>query len=154
MNHKSILITLLFIFFFTINVFAQTSVKAEVDKLSITTDENITYKLIITTSAKKIPAPQIPKFTGFNIISQSQSSQISLSQGNLKTLIVYVFILSPAQTGKLNIEAASVKIENETFSTETIEIEVKPGKAKPSPAPKQKPQPPQEAPSQTKKITL
>lgn len=99
------------------------------DKLSITTDENITYKLIITTTAKKVPPPQLPKFTGFSIISQSQSSEISLSKNNLKTLIVYIFILSPLQTGKLSIEAVSIKIENNTLSTETFQIQVKPGKA-------------------------
>jgi len=112
---------------------AQTVVKAEVDKQSITTDDTITYKLTVTSSEKNIPAPKIPKFDNFVVLSQAQSSQISLAKGDLKTFVVYAFVLAPASVGKFKIEPSTVKIAKQDYSSESFEIEVKQGKRQPQP---------------------
>jgi len=136
---------------FTAIAFADTSVKAEVDKLSLTTDEALTYKLVITSSAKKIPQPKLPKFEGFAVLSNAHTSQISISSGRQKTLVVYVFILAPAKTGKLKIEPSQIEIEGRNYSSPAFEIEVGPGKSKPQEKPRQKPPlPEKESPARTK----
>lgn len=124
--------------------FAQTSIKAEVDKTSITTDETLTYKIIITSSEKEILNPQLPKFAGFKVISQVQSSQISLGGSENKTVLTYQFILVPIDIGKFKLEPATVKIKNEVYSTDSFEIEVRPGKTKSKTQPEQKPSLPEE----------
>lgn len=128
-----------FIFILTKAAFAETSLKAEVDKASITTDETVTYKLVITSSEKQLPQPQLPKFEGFNAISSAQTSQVSVSGGNIKTSVVYALILLPKSAGKFKIEPAQIKIKKEVYSSDTFEIEVRQGKEKPNP--------PQEEPS-------
>jgi len=152
MKLKVIISTGLFILSFLISSFTQTLVKAEVDKTRITSDEAITYKFIITSSEKNLPPPQVPKFAGFIIISQSQSSNISLAQGKIKTILEYVFVLSPTDVGKMKIEPSSIKIKDDTYSTNAFEIEVKPGKRKPSLPQGSPPQP--EEQQQQPKITL
>jgi len=103
----------------------------------MTTDESLTYKLTITSTDKNIPLPQLPKFKGFAVISQSKSSQVSLARGGVKTILSYAFILAATQAGKLKIEPSLLKIKKETYSTRAFEIEVTPGKRKP-PAPQKK----------------
>lgn len=120
------------LFLFLGLVSAETSIKAEVDKTSITTDEALTYKLIITSSDKGIPTPQLPKFEGFSVLSQAQSQTMSLVKSNIKTVLVYAFILAPINIGKFKIEPSSIKIKNEAYSTDAFEIEVKQGKTRPT----------------------
>lgn len=127
-------VILLFCFFslcFASGVLAETSIKAEVDKLSLTTDDTLTYKLIVISAGKNIPLPVIPKFEGFNVLSQAQSTSISFAKGKAETQLVYVFILLAHSEGKLKIEPGSIKIGKETYSSGQFEIEVKQGKAKP-----------------------
>jgi len=173
---KIIILSVIFTSLFIATSFAQTSIKAEVDKTIVTTDDTITYKLIITSSEKNIPTPQLPKFTGFRVISSAQSSTVSFTKGNIKTIFVYAFILAPTDIGKFKIEPSEIKIKNETFSTASFEIEVNPvrntkplnkenkisngvkqGKAKPKAEPEQEPSIPEETQPETEKppqITL
>lgn len=124
---------MLFLFIFVSAVFAETSIKAEVNKDKITTDEAATYKLTVTSSETKISPPVLPKFEGFAIFSNVQSSSITLSEGKAKTQIVYASVLIPQKTGKLKIGPASIKINNQTYASNALEIEVTQGKNKPQP---------------------
>ena len=163
---KLIILSVIFTSLFIAEAFAQTSIKAEVDKTIVTTDDAITYKLIITSSEKNIPKPQLPKFTGFKIISSAQSSTVSFTPPlragagcNVKTIVVYAFVLVPTDKGTLKIEPSSIKIKNETYSTATLEIEVEQGKLKPKPKtePGQRPSIPEETQPETEQppqITL
>lgn len=137
---KFIVIGIIYIslFLFTTGVLAETSIKAEVDNNSITTDETLTYKLIITSSDKKLPTPQLPKFERFNVLSQAQSSTLSFVKSNVKTILVYAFVLAPTDIGKFKIEPGAIKIKNETYSSDAFEIEVRQGKARPETKPKEK----------------
>lgn len=133
-------VILLFCFFslrFASGALAETSIKAEVDKLSLTTDDTLTYKLVVISSGKNIPSPVIPKFKGFNVLSQAQSTSISFAKGKAETQLVYVFILVAHSEGKLKIEPGAINIGKETYSSEQFEIEVKQGKTKPQ-IPKQR----------------
>jgi hypothetical protein len=145
---KTVLILFIFLFFFLDSAYAQTTIKAEVDKTTLTTDDTLTYKLIITSSEKKIPAPQVPKFEGFNIISQAQSSTLSFVKGNIKTILVYAFILAPTDIGKFKIEPSQIIVKGKTYSSEGFEIEVTQGKMKPK-IPPEKIQPESETPQVT-----
>jgi len=141
---KVITLSLFFISLFASAAFAQTSIKAELDKTSLTSEEILTYKLIVTSLEKNIPTPQLPEFTGFKVISSAQSSSITFTKGSVKTVVVYAFVLAPTDIGKFKIGPGTIKIENETFSTGDFIIEVKQGKAKPKVEPKEKPPLPEE----------
>jgi len=106
-------------------------IKARVDKVTITTDDNITYELVITSTEKKISQLELSKFEGFDVISQAQSSSISFVEGKTKTVLEYAFVLAPKDTGKLKIAPSKVKIQGKTYSTDSFEIEVTQGKIKP-----------------------
>lgn len=159
MKNKLIWWVILFVLSYATAASADASLKAEVDKLSLTTDEDLTYKLVITSSAKRIPQPKLPKFEGFVALSNARTSQISISSGTQKTLVVYVFILAPVKIGKLKIEPSQIEIAGKSYSSDAFEIEVKRGKPKPKPKaePEQKPPMPEETQPETEEqpqITL
>ncbi|MCM8792269.1 MAG: BatD family protein, partial [Candidatus Omnitrophica bacterium] len=85
----------------------------------------ITYKLIIISDEKVIPSPKLPTFSGFLILSQNQSSSISLSNRDIKTKVSYIVILAPKDIGKLKIEPSSIRVRGKVYYTDGFEIEVK-----------------------------
>jgi hypothetical protein len=126
---------------FSAYVFAETSIKAEVDKTSLTTDDSLTYKITIESTDKKVSDLKLSEFKGFAVISQLQSSSIAFEKGKSRASVVYSFILAPVETGRLFIGPASVSVGRQVYSTDSFEIQVTQGKAKP-----EKPSPPEENP--------
>ena len=127
MKARFIIPALSFVLFFAASACAQISIKAEVNNTSITTNDNLTYKLVITSAEKNIPSPQMPKFEGFDVLSQAQSSTLSLAASNIKTTLTFTYILAPKEKGKFKIEPAIIKLKDEVFSSVAFEIEVKQG---------------------------
>ncbi|HLD82492.1 MAG TPA: BatD family protein [Candidatus Omnitrophota bacterium] len=131
---KKTWLAFLFSLFFILDAAAQgTSIKAGVNKKALTTDDTLTYKITITSSERDALKPSLPKFEGFNILSQAQSSSISFAKNERKTTSAFIYVLSPKETGALKIEPASVKVGGQTHSSEPFEIEVTQGKLKPLP---------------------
>jgi len=140
---KTTLLLVLFVFLFLNTSFAQTDIKAEVDKTTLTTDDTLIYKITITASDNNIPAPQVPKFEGFSVLSTAQSSTMSFVKNNIKNLLVYAFVLAPLDAGKFKIAPTTIKIKDKVYSTDSFEIEVTQGKTKPQLPQEEKPALPQ-----------
>lgn len=150
----SLWVLLLLIFMPLTAVFADITIKAEIDKKTITTDEVLAYKLIVSATTNIAPRPQFPKFEGFKILSRAQSSTISFVKGGAKTIFVYAFILYPERKGKLKISPAHIKVGDTDIISESYEVEVKQGKRKIEPHPDKKPSLPQKINSNTEQFTL
>ncbi len=127
MKFVAVLAILVFLFSAVTAVFADTAIRAEVDKTSITTDELLTYKLTVASTEKNIPSPKISGFNGFVIVSQAQSSTVSFQKGGMQTILVFAFILLPKETGKIKIEPAVVTVKGKAYASEAFQIEVKKG---------------------------
>jgi hypothetical protein len=128
-----LLVCTLLVFVFLAAALAQTEIKAEVDKTTLSTDETLTYKIVVTSSEKVLPQPKVPGFEGFKVVSQAQSSTISFVRGGAKSILVYAFILAPKDKGKFRITPSSIKVKDKQYSSPAFEIEVKPGKEKTEP---------------------
>jgi len=139
---KKIALLLIILVFGVVGLaFAETSLEAEVDKATLSTDDTLTYKLSITSTDQALPLPRLPRFDGFNIISTAQSSNVSFAQSEVKTQVVYAVVLSPTAVGKFKIEASSLKIKNKVLTTDSFQIEVTQGKTKPPPQQEESPLP-------------
>ena len=147
MKTRFMVLALSFVLFITASACAEIIIKAEVNNISITTNDNLTYKLVITSTEKNIPSPQMPKFEGFDVLSQAQSSTFSLTANNIKTMLTFTYILSPKEKGKFKIEPAILKLKDKVFSSTAFEIEVKQG-----PLPSSPPQ--QEQETEEPQVTL
>lgn len=130
---KRAVLCLLFLVMAAAIAFAQTSIKAEVDKISLTTDEVLTYKVTVVSSERNVPLPELPKFDGFKILSQAQSRSFNLSAGSARNSFVFILLLAPLKTGELKIPPCTIKLDGKNYSTDTFKIEIKQGKFKPEP---------------------
>lgn len=130
-------------------VFAKETITAEVDKLKVTTDDEVTYKLNIVSQKENSSFPQLPDFKGFQVVSQAQSTTVSFQKGQPDVLMTYVYILVPNAAGKFTIGPSSVKINGKAYSTQSFEIEVTQGKNPPQPK-----QPEEEPDEGQPKVTL
>ena len=144
----------IFIFCFVSSTMAETTIKAEVNKLKISTDDTLIYKITVASSDKNLPQPTLPKFTGFSAVSQAQSSSMSFQKSNVSTTIAYEFLFVPNDIGKFKIEPATIKISNKLLSTDSFEIEVTQGKTKPEAKPKEQPPTESLSSSEEPQITL
>lgn len=129
-------------------LFAETAIRAEVSKTSISTDDTLTYKLSVTTTENNLPEPKLPKFDGFEVISQAQSSNLSFARNEMKSTMVFEFVLVATEAGKFKIGPSTIKAQGETYSTDSFEIEVAQGKLKPK-APEEIPPPESDEPQYT-----
>lgn len=143
---NTILIALLIVIGSSSLAHADTSLSAQVDKLSLTTDDTFTYSLTITTSDRNIPQPQLPAFEGLLMVSQAQSSSFSVARGETKSAVRYEYILAAPKPGRYKIGPSTIKTKDQTFSTSEFEIEVAEGKAMPL-APPEQPSMPEDNPS-------
>jgi hypothetical protein len=119
---------------------AETTLKAEVDKTSISADETVTFKLTITTSERSLPAPSLPALKDFSVLSSAQSSTTTFQQGQIKIFVVYAFVLTPLRTGELVIPPATITSGKDVYTSAPITVTVKEGASSPD---QSGPQPPE-----------
>jgi len=112
---------------------ADISVKAEIDKKNLTTDEVLTYKVIVVYSKENPPKLKLPKLDDFRVISQVQSSSVQFSAEGKKNTTIFAFVLLPLKAGELQIKPAEVNSGKNSFTTDAFKIQVKQGKIKPPP---------------------
>jgi len=138
--------SVLFLLIFPAVCLAQIEIKAEVDKQKITTDDELVYKLIISSADEPIPRPKFPDFKSFLVASQANTSDINIKGNSNKIGAIYVFILIPKEAGKFTIEPTEIKTKKATYKSESFQIEVVQGERKlvPSEPPKDVPEIPQE----------
>lgn len=109
-------------------LYAEVSLKAEVNKTELTTDDLLAYKLTVSSEEKNIPRPVLPEFGAFNVVSSAESSSLSFSQGKIKSVSQYLIVLAPKEKGRFKIGSAAVKIGGKEYVSEKFEIEVDQGK--------------------------
>lgn len=114
--------------------------KAEVDKVRLVAAEVLTYKLTVNSTLKDIPKPSFPDFSGFNVISEANTSHISVSGGTKNVSLGYVFMLRPITAGTFTIKPAELKIGDKTYYSAEFNIEVEPSGVEPGVMPKAVPE--------------
>ncbi|MCM8801147.1 MAG: BatD family protein [Candidatus Omnitrophica bacterium] len=147
---KRIFWGLIFILLIIPSVFAEFSIKAEIDKQRIFLDDLLTYKVILSSDESKIPSVRLPDFSGFEIISQAQSSSVSFTSKGPNSTIIYTVILSPRRSGRFKVEPSRVNLKGRLYTTDSFEIEVldayshpldKPDKSLPEAVPQEESEP-------------
>ncbi len=122
MKIKGVFLCILLFVILVSTVYAEIELKAEVDKKSVSTDDEIIYKLSVSASGEKqLPLPKFPGFKGFLVISQANTSNISIKGRESILKAIYVFILLPQEIGKLTIDAAEIKASGKVYKSDSFE---------------------------------
>lgn len=116
--------------------FAQTPgvVRAEVDRIALTTDEALLLTVTIDASEAQDAQPTLPDLDSFNLLGSSRSTQMSLVNGNMSINTVYSYQLQPTETGALVIPPITVTAASQTYQTEPITVNVTQGNGQSQPA--------------------
>ena len=113
---------------------AQPTVRAEIDKTSLSTDDTLLLTIIVTGDFQRLSPPTLPAFEGFDVVGTSYSSATSLVNGRRSFEGRYLYQLRPIQLGRLTIDPVEVTIDGQSFRTEPLPVEVLPGSL-PTPPP-------------------
>jgi hypothetical protein len=140
-NLIGILTTLGLMFITTIPVYAQSSTSqavlhAEIDRNNITTDDTIILTVTVDMFESGLSSPQLPALDGFQIVSQNNSSQISMVNGDMTVQEIYQYYLRPENVGNIIIDPITLTIHGTVYSTEPIIVNVSQGTGKLNPPPK------------------
>ncbi len=115
---------------------AQEPIRAEVDRTELSTDEMLT--LTVTLAASSLldaPTPSLPDLQGFQVVSSSTSTQVSIANADIQLQAVYVYGLQPYQAGDLTIGPISATYGGQTYSTQPVTVHVVEGSAQAPAAP-------------------
>ncbi|MFH1096982.1 MAG: BatD family protein [Candidatus Desantisbacteria bacterium] len=122
-----ILIFGLGIFFLTVfPVLAdQLSIEASIDRDTIALDDFLSYTITISGSgANNVPAPSTPVLKNLTVVSQSQSSSISIINAKMSVVKGFVYTLKPEKDGQASIGAARLSFRGTDYQTQPISITV------------------------------
>jgi len=109
--------------------FAQIS--AEVDRTTLTTNDTVQLTVTVTGSGSTRP-PEMASLTDFDVLRSNISTNISITNGNMQSQVIYEYLLQPLQAGTLTIPAVTVSLQGQTYSTDPITLEVTAGTGSPT----------------------
>lgn len=112
----------LFFIFLGHTIFANSAVKAHVDRASLSMGEAVNLVIRIDNDSNNSEPDLEPLKRDFNLISEAQQSQISIINGNSSSVLMWYIGLSPRHEGKITIPAIKV---GDSY-TQPISIEVSP----------------------------
>lgn len=75
-------------------------------------------------NASRVSAFEPPTFTGFEVLSQSQSQSTRIINGQMSQSISFVYILRGSQVGRFTIAAASARVDGNKLKSNPITITV------------------------------
>ncbi len=114
---------------------AQSPIIAQVDRTTVTTDEEVALTVTVSGNSIGLATPELPDMPDFAIMSNDiSSSQISVVNGQMTVQIIFNYRLRPLKEGKVEIPSISVVLDGQTYRTVPIPIEVLPG-GRPAAAP-------------------
>jgi hypothetical protein len=113
---------------------SQDIVTATVDRNNITTDDLLTLTVSVDSAAGDPAEPVLPPLDGFNVLSSSRGTQMTIINGDMSLQTTFQYQLQPIQPGNLVIGPISVTANGNVFNTEPIAVNVSQGTGTPQPA--------------------
>lgn len=121
----------------------QVSLSAQVDKTTLTLDDELTLTVNLSGISGNIVAPQLPSLPAFNVYSR-ETEQYTV---NGKTSLLFRYTMVPRFVGNATIGPVTFNYNNQTYKTQPISVQIyrnaasaqdrAPASAAPTPAQKQ-----------------
>ena len=112
-------------FIFSTAFAADITFNASVDKNTAALDDTVQYTVSVSgNSAGNTTSPNLPKFVNLSVMGTSQSSNISIVNGQMSVSKSFIYTLQPERIGQAHIGSASININGQTYTTEPIDIKI------------------------------
>ena len=105
-------------------VLAQTPIQADIDRTTVSMDEQLTLRVTVTGGSLNVPSPDLSKLQDFAVVSTSTSTQVSIINGHMTSQGIFTYRLQPLRTGQSFIPSVSVVVDGQTYQTDPIAIEI------------------------------
>ncbi len=99
-----------------------------VDREDVSTDDVLLLEIVVDVDSGTTPAPILPSFEDFALMSSSTSSQLNIVGGQARSRVTYRYELQPLRFGMLAIEPVRLEWEGTTYTSSAIPIRVTPGR--------------------------
>lgn len=103
------------------------TITAEVDRTTVSTDDLLTLTLTVSGDFQQLGEPQLPLFSGFNVVGNSRSSQFSMVNGVVTARTVFNYQLQPADAGTFTIDPITILVNGTSYQTDRITVQVTQG---------------------------
>ncbi len=100
------------------------SVTADVDRTTVSTDHVLTLTLTVSGDFQQLGDPQLPLFSGFNVVGSRRSSQFSMVNGVVTARTVFSYQLQPADAGTFTIDPITILVNGRSYQTDPITVQV------------------------------
>ncbi|MGZ3769525.1 MAG: BatD family protein [Bdellovibrio sp.] len=119
--------------FFSLTIFANTTVQSSADQSEIGLGDTFTATVtVVSDEDVEVNEPRIPELDGFDLVNSSQSTAVAQKLVNTSSGMQFEtqrrkefhFTLSPKKTGTLSVDAFEVVINGKIFKTQPLIIKV------------------------------
>ncbi len=97
-------------------------IEATINRAEATIEDQLLLTLTVQGSRKA--QPTLPDLSAFDVYPRGQSTQMSFINGQVTSSVSYNYLLVPRETGTLTIDAATVVVDGETYSSQPIRVRV------------------------------
>ena len=102
------------------------SVEATVSETTLYSGERLQLDITISGDFSNVNRPELPSFSGFNLLNSTPSTSRSISyvNGVTKSSYTYSYYLSPQGEGNYKIPSVSIEVDGKKYQTDPINIKV------------------------------
>jgi BatD DUF11 like domain len=109
----------------------EVELSATADASEVPLDGTLTLRIAVTYGSKADTGDlQVPTFADFDVVSRSQSEQVTFTLSNsspsFRRTVVTSLALTPRRTGELTIEPVKLEFHGQRFQTDPIKVRVVP----------------------------
>lgn len=100
------------------------SIQASLNRDTIGLDEQAILTVLVAGSSQKLPRPTLPSLSTFEVYSQGQSSNVSISNNQVKASITYRYLLLPQEPGTYPIAKIFAVHKGRRYESNTVTVTV------------------------------
>jgi hypothetical protein len=115
-------------------VHAEIQINASLDREQIAMNEQAVLSVVISGNSQKLPDPQMPGLTDFQISDAGRLQNFNWVNGQTTASITHRFVLTPKQVGRFTLPPIKVQADGNTLQTLPLDLEVVKGNAAAVPA--------------------
>jgi hypothetical protein len=99
-------------------------IRVDLSRDTIGLDEVALLQVVITGTEQNLPAPRLPGLPMFEVYSQGQSTNLSITNGQVESSVTYRYQLVPTKAGSFVIANVAVVYRNKRFTGNEVRLTV------------------------------
>jgi hypothetical protein len=127
---KKILVTIILLALALPLLAAEIGLKAALDKNTVALDDVVSYTLTTSGGEGNLPVPPLPALTNLTVVSNYQTSNVSVINGQMSAASSVTYVLKPGRVGDASVGAARLEYKGKTYQAPVVSLKVTPADGK------------------------